>query len=52
MKLKMEYLRSHHWDSEGELLGFEEGMVLGTVEVFGSTLGAANNFKIVLDDGT
>ena len=43
---------SHHWDSEGEALGSEEGMVIGTGEVLGSTLGAANNVKIGLDDGT
>ena len=52
MKTKMEYLMSHHWDYEGEALGSEEGMVIGTGEVLGSTLGSANNVKIGLDDGT
>ena len=52
MKLKMAYLRAHHWESEGEALGFKEGMVLGTGELLVSTLGAANNIKIGLDDGT
>ena len=51
IKLEMAYLRAHHWESEGEALGSEEGMVLGTGEVLGSTLGAANNVKIGLDDG-
>ena len=52
MELKMEYLRAHHWESEGEALGSEEGMVLVTGEVLGSTLRAANNVKIGIDDGT
>ena len=52
MNLKMAYFRAHHWESEGEALGSEEGMVLVTGEVLGSTLGAANNVKIGLDDGT
>ena len=52
MKLKIAYFRAHHWDSEGEALGSEEGMVLGTGEVLGSTLGATNNIKIGLDHGT
>ena len=52
MKPKMEYLRAHHLESESEALGSEEGMVLGTGEVLGSTLGAANNVKIGLDDRT
>ena len=52
MKPKMAYLRAHQWESEGEALGFEEGMVLGTGEVLGSTIGAANNVKIGIDDGT
>ena len=37
---------------EGEDLGSEEGMVLGSVEVFGSTFGAANDVKIGLYNGT
>ena len=52
MKLKRSDLRSHHWESEGEEIGSEEGMVIGTSEVLGSTLGAADNVKIGLDDGT
>ena len=52
MKPKMAYLRAHHWESEGEVLGYEEGMVLGTGEVIGSTLGDSNSVKIGLDDGT
>ena len=52
MKLKMEYLRARNWGSEGEALGSEEGMVLGTGEVLGSTIGVANNVKIGLDDVT
>ena len=52
MNLKMECFRAHHWESEGEALGSEEGMVLVTGEVLGSTIGAANNVKIGLDDGT
>ena len=52
MKLKMAYLRDHHWESGGEAIGSEEGMILGTGEVLGSTLGAAKNVKIGLDDGT
>ena len=38
--------------SEGEALGSEEAMVRGTGEVLGSTIGAANNVNIGLDDGT
>ena len=52
MKLKMSYLRAHNWDSEGEALGSEKGMVLGNGEVLGSTLGDANHVKIGIDDGT
>ena len=52
MKLKMAYLRYCHWYSEGEALGSEEGIVLGIGEVLGSTLGAANNVKIGIDDVT
>ena len=52
MNLKMEYLRACNWEYEGEALGFEEGITLGTGEVLGSTLGAANNVKIGLNDGT
>ena len=52
MKPNIAYLRAHHWDSEGEALGSEEGMVLGTGEVLCSTLGAAKNVKIGIDDGT
>ena len=52
MNLKMEYLTAHHWDPEGEAIGFEEGIVLVTGEVLESTLGAAKNVKIGLDDGT
>ena len=43
---------AHNWESEGEGLGYKEGMVLGTGEVLGSTLGSANNVKIGHDDGT
>ena len=50
MKLKMAYFRDHHWESEGGSLVSEEGVLLVTGEVLGSTLGAANNFKIGLDD--
>ena len=52
MKPKMAYLRAHHWEFEGQALGFEEGMILGTGEVLVSTVGDANNVKIGLDDGT
>ena len=52
MKLNMEYLRAHQWESEGEALGSEEGIVLGTGGVLGYTLGSENNVKIGLDDGT
>ena len=52
MKPNMAYLRAHHWESAGELLGSEEGMIIGTGEVLGSTLGAANNVKIGLYGGT
>ena len=52
MNLKMEYFRAHHWESEVEALGSEEGMVLVTGEVLGSTIGAAKNVKIGLDDET
>ena len=43
---------AHNWESEGEGIGYKEGMVLGTGEVLGSTLGSANNVKIGHDDGT
>ena len=52
MKLKMAYLKARHWEFEDEGIGYEEGMVISTGEVLGSTLGAANNVKIGLDDGT
>ena len=52
MKMKMEYLRARHWGSEGEALGSEEYMVLGTGELLRSTLGATNNVKIGNDAGT
>ena len=52
MNLKMAYLRAHHWKSEGEALGSEEGMVLDTCEVLGSTIGSADKVKIGLDYGT
>ena len=48
MKLKMAYLRAHHWESKCVALGSEEGMVLGTGEVLGSTLGSAKNVKLGL----
>ena len=40
------------WESEGEVLGCEEGMVLSTGELLGSTIGAADNIKTGLYDGT
>ena len=52
MNPKMAYLRSCHWESEGEAPGSKKGMALGTGEVLGSTLGAAKKFKTGLDDGT
>ena len=52
LELNMTYLRAHHWDSECEAIGSEEGMELGTGEVLSSTLGAAKNDKIGLDDRT
>ena len=52
MKPKMAYLRAHQWGSEGEEFVSEEGMVLGTGEVLGSTIEAENNVKIGLDYGT
>ena len=48
MKPKMEYLRAHHLESESEALGSEEGMVLGTGEVLGSTLGSTKISKLGL----
>ena len=38
--------------TEGEVLGYEEGMVPGTGEVLGYTLVSADNFKIGIYDGT
>ena len=52
MKLKMAYFRSHHWCSEGEALGSDEGMVHGIGGVLGYTIGASDNVKILFDDGT
>ena len=52
MKLKMAYFSDQHWESDGEVLGSEEGVVLDTGEVLGSTLGAADNVKIGLDNGS
>ena len=51
MKLKMAYLRAHHWESEGEALGSEEGIVLGTGEViklgspYGGSVGASGSIS-------
>ena len=45
-------MRAHHWESEGEALGSEEGKVLGNVEVLGSKLGAGNIVKIKINDRT
>ena len=39
---------AHNWESEGEGLGSEEGMVLGTGEVLGSTLGSTKISKLGL----
>ena len=52
MNPNMAYLRAHHWESEGEALVSEEGMVPGTGEVLGSNLGSAESVRIGLDDGT
>ena len=51
MELKLAYLRDQQWEYEGEALGSEEGMVLGTGVLLGSTLGDAENVKFGLDDG-